>query len=117
MSEQLFTIDFDRLRDRLHGVLPIVLSDSNTLGRLLGLTFKIMNTSFCTRLPFMQNFGSSVGSRAVKNFHCASVAYAEGEATEPRLTLKQIERKKFEKRSKYNFNVNSCIYASIINYM
>lgn len=55
----------------------------------------------CTLLPFYhaQKFVSFVGSRSVKNFHCASVVCAEGEATEPRLTLKQIERKKLEKRS------------------
>jgi len=39
---------------------------------------------------------------AIKNFHCASVVSAEGGAAEPRLTLKQIERKKLEKRSKFS---------------
>ena len=39
---------------------------------------------------------------AIKNFHCASVVNAEGDAAEPRLTLKQIERKKLEKRSKFS---------------
>lgn len=45
--------------------------------------------------------GSFVGGRAIKNFHCGSVMNAEGEVTERRLTLKQIERQKLEKKSKY----------------
>ena len=62
-------------------------------------------STFCSRLHFcqMQKFvfnGSSSGT-VCKNIHCASVMNAE-DVTEPRLTLKQIERQKLEKRSKYN---------------
>ena len=65
-----------------------------------------MHASFCNRLPVLHTHkflldGSSGSSVKIKSFHCASVMNAEGEATEPRLTLKQMERKKFEKRSKY----------------
>ena len=56
----------------------------------------------------MQKFvfnGSSSGT-ICKNFHCASVMNAE-DVTEPRLTLKQIERQKLEKRSKYNYRITN----------
>lgn len=64
----------------------------------------IVHSTFSRRVLFfhMQKFvfSSSGGSRTIKNFHCASVMNAEDDI-EPRLTLKQIERKKLEKRSKY----------------
>ena len=67
-----------------------------------------MRASFCSRLSVlrMHKFslnGSSGSSGSIKNFHCASVMNSEGEVAEPRLTLKQIERKKIEKKSmQYN---------------
>ena len=61
----------------------------------------IVRVSFCSGLPFRHHIKFSAGIQTFKNFHCAPVVNAEGDVTEPRLTLKQIERKKFEKRSEY----------------
>ena len=57
-----------------------------------------VRVSFCS-FPFrhMQNFA---GIQTIKKFHNTPVVNAE-DVTEPRLTLKQIERKRFEKRSEY----------------
>ena len=63
----------------------------------------IVHVPFCSSgLPFrrIQRVIFSGGIQTVKDFHCAPVVNAD-DVPEPRLTLKQIERKKFEKRSEY----------------
>ena len=65
---------------------------------------------FCSHLHFyhMQKFvfNSSPSGTICKNFHCVAVMNAE-DVTEPRLTLKQIEKQKLEKRSEYNYRITN----------
>ena len=62
----------------------------------------IVHVSFCGSLLFrhIQRIIFSAGIQSVKNFHCAPVVNAD-DVPEPRMTLKQIEKKKLEKRSEY----------------
>lgn len=60
----------------------------------------IVHVSFWSSLSFrrIQKVIFSPGIQTVKDLHCAPVLNAD-DVAEPRLTLKQIERKKLERRS------------------